>query len=54
MRIGFREAGQIDFSRPVRPGDNAINEVFNGSVRRKCLSQHYFLNLEEAQQLLKL
>ncbi len=44
---------QLDFSRPATPGDNAINEAFNGSVRRECLSQHYFLNLNEAQHVLR-
>lgn len=43
---------KIDFSRPGRPGDNARNEAFNGIVRRECLSQHYFMDLEEAQQIL--
>ena len=44
---------QLDFSRPGKPGDNARNEAFNGTVRRECLSQHYFMNLEEAQQILE-
>jgi putative transposase len=46
-------AVRMDFSRPGKPGDNAINEAFNGSVRRECLSQHYFLNVEEAQRVLE-
>jgi putative transposase len=29
---------RLDFSRRGRPGDNAINEAFNGTVRRECLS----------------
>jgi len=44
---------QLDFSRPGRPGDNARNEAFNGVLRRECLSQHYFLDLREAQQVLE-
>jgi putative transposase len=40
----------LDFSRRGKPGDNAVNEAFNGSVRRELLSQHYFLNLQDAQQ----
>ena len=43
---------RLDFSRPGKPGDNARNEAFNGTVRRECLTQHYFLNLEEAQRIL--
>ena len=39
----------LDFSRPGKPSDNAFIEAFNGSLRRECLSQHWFLSLEEAQ-----
>ena len=38
---------QLDFSRRGRPGDNAVCEAFNGSVRRECLSQAYFLTLDD-------
>jgi len=44
---------RLDFSRPGRPGDNAVNEAFNGTVRRECLSQHYFLDLEETNRTLE-
>ena len=44
---------RLDFSRPGKPGDNALNEAFNGTVRRECLSQHYFLSLEEAKRTLE-
>ncbi len=43
----------LDFSQPGRPGDNAVNEAFNGVVRRECLSQHYFLDLQEASRVLE-
>ena len=39
---------QLDFSRPGKPVDNSVCEAFNGSVRRECLSQHWFASLEEA------
>jgi len=42
----------LDFSRPGRPGDNARNEAFNGTVRRECLTLHYFLNLQDAESML--
>lgn len=42
----------LDFSRRGPPGDNAVNEAFNGSLRRECLSQHHFLPLDDAQQIL--
>jgi putative transposase len=44
---------QIDFSRPGKPGDNAVNEAFNGNLRRECLSQHYFFDLPEARTILE-
>jgi putative transposase len=36
---------QLDFSRPGKPIDNAFIESFNSSLRRECLSQHYFAAL---------
>jgi putative transposase len=43
---------QLDFSRPGKPVDNSLCEAFNGTLRRECLSQHWFASLEEAQALL--
>jgi putative transposase len=44
---------RFDFSRRGKPGDNAVNEAFNGTVRRECLSQHYFLGLKETNRTLE-
>jgi putative transposase len=44
---------QLDFSRPGKPTDNATIESFNASVRRECLSQHYFSTLAETQVVLR-
>jgi putative transposase len=44
---------RLDFSRPGKPGDNCLIEAFNGSVRRECLSQHWFASIREAQQILE-
>jgi putative transposase len=44
---------QLDFSRRGTPGDNAVCEAFNGSVRRECLSQAYFLSYVDAQHVLE-
>lgn len=44
---------ELDFSRPGKPADNAFIEAFNASLRRECLSQHWFLSLEEAQRILE-
>jgi putative transposase len=43
---------ELDFSRPGKPGDNAFIEAFNGTLRRECLSQHWFLSVAEAQRIL--
>ena len=43
---------RLDFSRPGKPTDNAHVEAFHGSLRRECLSQHWFLDLADAQQTL--
>lgn len=43
---------QLDFSRPGKPVDNCVCEAFNGSVRRECLSMHWFVDLADAQQTL--
>lgn len=44
---------RLDFSRPGKPTDNAHIESFNGTLRRECLSQHWFLDLEEAGRILE-
>ena len=46
-------AVQLDFSRPGKPTDNATIESFNASVRRECLSQHYFSTLSDAEVVLR-
>ena len=44
---------QLDFSRPGKPVDNSLCEAFNGSLRRECLSQHWFASLDEADTILR-
>jgi putative transposase len=43
----------LEFSRPGKPVDNPFIEAFNGTLRRECLSLHWFLNLEDLQQTLE-
>jgi len=43
----------LEFSRPGKPVDNTFIEAFNGTLRRECLSLHWFLNLEDLQQTLE-
>ena len=38
---------ELDFSRPAKPVDNTFIEAFNGTLRRECLSLHWFLSLED-------
>ena len=43
---------KLDFSRPGKPTDNAFIESFNGKFRQECLNQHWFLSLEDAQEVI--
>lgn len=43
---------RLDFSRPGKPTDNPFIEAFNATLRRECLSQHWFLDLADAQTTL--
>lgn len=45
---------EMDFSRPGKPTDNAFIEAFNGTFRRECLSQHWFMSLDDVLQTLSL
>lgn len=45
---------QLDFSRPGMPVDNAVCEALNGSLRRECLSLHWFASIAEANAVLTL
>lgn len=42
----------LDFSRPGKPVDNTVCEAFNGSLRRECLTRHWFASVAEAQAIL--
>ena len=44
---------QLDFSRPGKPVDNTFIEAFNGTLRRECLSSHWFLSLDDLQHTLE-
>lgn len=43
---------KLDFSRPGEPTDNAFIESFNASLRRECLSQHWFIDEADARRTL--
>ena len=44
---------KLDFSRPGKPTDNAFIESFNGKFRQECLNQHWFLSLDDAQDVIE-
>jgi len=55
VRAGYRQLGvEMDFSRPGKPTDNAFIEAFNGTFRRECLSQHWFVSLDDVRETLSL
>jgi hypothetical protein len=41
---------RLDFSRPSKPTDNATIESFHNSFRREYLTQHYFIDITDAQE----
>ena len=43
---------ELDFIRPGKPTDNPFIEACNATLRRECLSQHWFVSLEDAQMTL--
>lgn len=49
----YRSRVELVFSRPGKPVDNAFAESFNATVRRECLSQHWFKSLEDAGSVLR-
>lgn len=44
----YRNGVKLLFIRPGKPVENAFVESFNGKFRDECLSQHWFLSLEDA------
>jgi len=46
------ESWSMDFSRPGKPTDNGLIEAFNGRLRAKCLNEHWFLSVGDAQEIL--
>jgi transposase InsO family protein len=48
-----RNQASLEFSRPGKPTDNPAIESFHNSFRRECLTQHYSIDLTEAQQTIE-
>ena len=49
----YQNKVQLKFIQPGKPTQNAFVESFNGKLREECLSQHWFLNLNHAQQIVE-
>jgi putative transposase len=45
---------KLDFIRPGKPAENGYVERFTGKLRNECLSQSWFLSLEDAQTTIEL
>ena len=44
---------KLDFIRPGKPNENAFIESFNGKLRNECLSQNWFLGLEDVRRTIE-
>jgi putative transposase len=41
---------KLDYSRPGKPTDYAVIELFNGRFRQECLNENWFLSMTDAQE----
>ena len=46
----YLNGAELDFSRPGKPTDNAIIEVFIARFRAECLNESWFLSLDDARE----
>lgn len=44
---------RVEYTRPGKPTDNAFIESFNGKFRDECLNQHWFLNVQDASEIIE-
>lgn len=44
---------KLDFIRPGKPNENAFIESFNGKFRNECLSEHWFVSLEDVRRTIE-
>ena len=49
-RWAYLNGVALDFSRPGKPTDNALIEAFDGRFREECLSENWFLSLEDTRE----
>lgn len=44
---------KLDYIQPGKPTQNAFIESFNGKFREECLDQNWFINLNDAKQIVE-
>lgn len=49
----FENNIKLDFINPGKPQENGFIESFNGKFRDECLSEHWFLSLEDARRTIE-
>jgi putative transposase len=49
----FDRGIKLDFIRPGKPNENAFIESFNGKFRNECLSEHWFVSLEDVRKTIE-
>lgn len=49
----FANKVDLNFIQPGKPIQNAFIESFNGKLRRECLEQNWFENLDEARSIIE-
>ena len=49
----YRNNVKLDFIRPGKPVENAYVESFHGKFRDECLNKNYFLDLQEAKDIIE-
>lgn len=49
----FERGIKLDFIRPGKPNENAFIESFNGKFRDECLSENWFVSLEDVRRTIE-
>ena len=52
-RWAYEHCVELQFIQPGKPVQNAFVESFNGTMRNECLNEHWFLDLDDAKELIE-
>lgn len=52
-RWAYEHRVEHQFIQPGKPVQNAFVESFNGTMRNECLNEHWFLDLEDAKEIIE-